>query len=182
MRDVMLFTGLTRKALVQAMSNERKRYRAEGYTDDDLKALRASSGLVLKLDDACEALSMCIQTGSLPPGVDQRLKSVVALVVWIITPCSRYAADLIYRLRRQSCIPVRDSTFQYRLETPLSANIDLKTFHYRSRILCSVCSLDTLHFCAPSIQHGLVLSIKHKPSLKLHNRQLNLAFTQPRSQ
>jgi hypothetical protein len=151
MRDVMLFTGLTRKALVQAMSNERKRYRAEGYTDDDLKALRASNGLVLKLDDACEALSMCIQTGSLPPGVDQRLKRVVALVVWIITPCSRYAADLIYRLRRQSCIPVRDSTFQYRLETPLSANIDLKTFRYRSRLLCSVCSLDTLHFCVPSI-------------------------------
>ena len=52
MRDVMFSTGLTRKALVQAMSNERKRYRAEGYTDDDLTALRASSGLVLKLNDA----------------------------------------------------------------------------------------------------------------------------------
>ena len=128
MRDVMLFTGLTREALVQAMSNERKRYRAEGYTDDDLKALRTSNGLILKLDDACEALSACIQTGSLPPGVDQRLKRVMALVVWIITFCSRYAADLMHRLRRQSCTPVRDSTFQYRLESPLSEISALKHF------------------------------------------------------
>jgi len=151
MRDVMLFTGLTRKALVQAMSNERKRYRAEGYTDDDLKALRTSSGLILKLDDACEALSTCIQTGSLPPGVDQRLKRVMALVIWIITFCSRYAADLMHRLRCQSCIPVCDSTFQYQLESLLSENIGLKTFHHRSGLLCSVRSLDTLHFCVPSI-------------------------------
>src|ERR1700712_2498437 len=95
MRDVMRFTGLRRKALVQAMSNERKRYRAEGYTDDDLKTWRASSGLALKLDDACEALIACIQMGSRPPGIDQRLKRVVALVVWIITLYSRYPADLI---------------------------------------------------------------------------------------
>jgi len=63
------------------MSNERKRYRSEGYSDDDLKGLRASNNLVLKLDDACEALNVCIQTGSPPTGAHERLKLVANLAV-----------------------------------------------------------------------------------------------------
>jgi len=38
---------------------------------------------VLKLDDICEALSMCIQSGSLPTGADEKLKHIANLVVFI---------------------------------------------------------------------------------------------------
>jgi len=44
-QDIMNSTGLTRKTLLQAMSNEQKRYRGEGYSDDDLKGLRVTLGL-----------------------------------------------------------------------------------------------------------------------------------------
>jgi len=82
-QDIMNSTGLTRKTLLQAMSNEQKRYRGEGYSDDDLKGLRVSNNLVLKLDNACEALSVCIQSGSLPTGADKKLKRIANLVVFI---------------------------------------------------------------------------------------------------
>jgi len=80
-RNVMNSTGLMRKTLLQAMSNKRKRYRCEGYSDDDFKVLQARNNLVWKLDDACVALSMCIQTGSLPTGAHEKLKRVANLVV-----------------------------------------------------------------------------------------------------
>jgi hypothetical protein len=113
-RDVMSSTGLTRKTLLQAMSNERKRYRGEGYSDDDLKELRASNNLVLKLDDASEALRACIQAGSLPPGAYVRLKCMIDLAVYMMTFRMRHTADSNYRLRRRSCNPVCESTFLYR--------------------------------------------------------------------
>jgi len=80
-QDIMNSTGLMRKTLLQAMSNERKRYRCERYSDDNLKGLRASNNLVLKLDDACEALNVCIQAGSLPTVAHEKLKLVANLAV-----------------------------------------------------------------------------------------------------
>lgn len=81
MRDVMRFTGLTRKALVQAMSNERKRYKAEGYTDEDLRMLGRNHGLAKQLNDVSEALKECISAGFLPLGLDRKLKDMMTLAV-----------------------------------------------------------------------------------------------------
>jgi uncharacterized protein with von Willebrand factor type A (vWA) domain len=78
---VAALTCLTRKQVVQAMSNHRKRLKAEGFTDEDLNLIKTTGGLSKKLDDMQELLQTCLDQRHCPPQVRMKLDQVATMMV-----------------------------------------------------------------------------------------------------
>jgi uncharacterized protein with von Willebrand factor type A (vWA) domain len=78
---VVALTCLSRKQVVQAMSNHRKRLKAQGFTDQDLKLIKATGGLSKQLHDMKESLQACLDQGHCPPHLQSELDQVATMMV-----------------------------------------------------------------------------------------------------
>jgi hypothetical protein len=78
---VVTLTCLTRKQVVQAMSNHRKRLKAEGLTDQDLKLIKSTGGLSKQLDAMHDSLQACLDQRHCPPEVRMKLDQVATMMV-----------------------------------------------------------------------------------------------------
>jgi hypothetical protein len=78
---VVALTCLSRKQVVQAMSNHRKRLKAEGYTDEDLKLIGTTGGLSKQLDNLRVSLQLCLDQRHCPPEIQNELDQVATMMV-----------------------------------------------------------------------------------------------------
>jgi hypothetical protein len=74
-------TSLSRKQVVQAMNNERKRIKAQGYNDADLRLISTTGGLSKQLADIKRSLQACIDKKHRPSQLEDELSEVASMVV-----------------------------------------------------------------------------------------------------
>jgi hypothetical protein len=73
---------LSRKQVVQAMSNERKRLKAEGSTVEELKDIKEAGRLSMQLKELQKSLKQYIKKRRCPAGLYERdVKEVMRLLV-----------------------------------------------------------------------------------------------------
>lgn len=63
---VMRSTRLSKKEVVRAMSNERRRLKSIGWTQKDLRALADITVTKKQLHNVCELLGVLLKTGAVP--------------------------------------------------------------------------------------------------------------------
>jgi hypothetical protein len=78
---VVSLTSLSRKQVVQAMSNERKRLKAQGYKEADLRLIGTTGGLSKQLEDIKRSLQACIDKKHRPCHVEDELSEVASMMV-----------------------------------------------------------------------------------------------------
>jgi hypothetical protein len=79
--EVAALTGLTRNQVVQAMNSERKRLKAQGYTDQDLKMMNTTAGLSKQLQEIRLSLQSFLDQGYRPSNLDNELQEVASIIV-----------------------------------------------------------------------------------------------------
>jgi hypothetical protein len=96
---VVELTCLSREQVVQAMSNERKRLKAQGTTVEELNAIKENGRLGAQLKDLRVSLQDCIDRGHCPPGLHDEVKDVAQMMVW--RPCSSCLCMLLTAFRKK---------------------------------------------------------------------------------
>jgi hypothetical protein len=90
---------LSREQVVQAMSNERKRLKAQGTTVEDLNAMKQNGRPGPQLEDLRVSLQDCIDRGHCPSGLQDDVKEVAQMMVW--RPCSSCLYMLLTAFRKR---------------------------------------------------------------------------------
>jgi predicted component of type VI protein secretion system len=74
-------TSLSRKQVLQAMNNERKRLKTQGFKDADLNLIVTTGGLSRQLDELNQSLQVYRDQKRCPPEIVDKLQEHASLVV-----------------------------------------------------------------------------------------------------
>jgi hypothetical protein len=86
-------TGLTRQQIVRAMSNERRRLKAEANTEVERNIIKEAGKLSIQLKELRKSLQGWIDEGRFPPGLDEEVAEVAGMMV-----CNPFKSDLYMSL------------------------------------------------------------------------------------
>jgi hypothetical protein len=78
---VASLTSLSRKQVLQAMSNERKRLKSQGYKDCDLKLIATTGGLSKQIEEVRQSLQVSVEQEQCPSHVVDQLQELESVVV-----------------------------------------------------------------------------------------------------
>jgi hypothetical protein len=92
-------TGLTREQVVRAMSNERRRLKAQGSTAAGPKVSKETAKLAKQLKEIRESLQDCIDQGCFPFGLEDEVEEVACMMVCSSVTSSLYLSLTTFRKR-----------------------------------------------------------------------------------
>jgi hypothetical protein len=78
---VASLTSLSRKQVLQAMSNERKRLKGQGYKDSDLTLIETTGGLSKQIREVTQSLQVYVENKQCPSHVVAQLQELQSVVV-----------------------------------------------------------------------------------------------------
>jgi molecular chaperone DnaK (HSP70) len=78
---VASLTSLSRKQVLQAMSNERKRLKGQGYKDSDIKLIETTGGLSQQIQEVTRSLQVYVEEKQCPSHVVAQLQELQSVVV-----------------------------------------------------------------------------------------------------
>jgi hypothetical protein len=78
---VARLTLLSKKQVVQAMSNERRKMKCMGWSTNDLLALGNTPAMMCQLNKVCMLLKDVLKAGSVQPGISEKLHEIKKLLV-----------------------------------------------------------------------------------------------------
>jgi hypothetical protein len=78
---VASLTSLSPKQVLQAMSNERKRLKSQGYKDSDLKLIATTGGLSMEIEEVRQSLQVYVEQEQCPSHVVAQLQELESVVV-----------------------------------------------------------------------------------------------------
>jgi molecular chaperone DnaK (HSP70) len=78
---VASLTSLSRKQVLQAMSNERKRLKGQGYKESDIKLIETTGGLSKQIQEVTRSLQVYVEQKQCPSHVVAQLQELQSVVV-----------------------------------------------------------------------------------------------------